>query len=124
MAPLFFIDISHSIVHITVDGRMDQHVVLDIIETFVSDARYQSQYGILFDVCKNDYFPSYSEVVSFYHEYHHRFSRKISGKMAFIVCTTLQYGIARMASTVLSSALPNVDVFLTKEEGLRWLQSP
>lgn len=102
---------------------MDQTGALAILESFTSDPAFRSEFGICFDVRKNHYFPGYHEVMSFYHEYHRRFSKRIKGKVAFIVNSNIQFGVARMASTVLSSVLPEMDVFRSADEGLQWLRS-
>lgn len=123
MAFNFFIEISGPIVLVTIEGRMDQNGALTVLESFTSDPAFRPEFGICYDVRMNHYFPAYLEVMSFYHEYSRRFHRRIKGKVAIIVNSNVQFGIARMATTVLSSILPQMEIFRTKEEGLRWLRS-
>jgi hypothetical protein len=115
--------ISDSLVMVTMEGYMDQAGALAIIESFSSDPAFRSELNICFDVRRNDHFPGYREVMSFSHEYRRRFQNKIRGKVAFIVESNIQYGVARMASTILSAALPEMDVFRSAEEGLQWLRT-
>ncbi len=119
----YSIEIIDPVVFITVEGNMDQLGAISIIEAFTADKAYQAHFGVCFDVRNNNYLPSYTEISSFYHEYRIRFRTIIKGKVAFIVNSKIQYGIARMASTILSSMLPHMEVFLSKDEGIRWLRS-
>lgn len=123
MAFTFSFEICGPIVLVTIEGRMDQNGALAVLESFTSDPAFQPEFGICYDVRMNHYFPPYPEVMSFYHEYSRRFHRRIRGRVAFIVNSNVQYGIARMATTILSSILPQMEIFRTKEEGLRWLRS-
>lgn len=118
----FSINIAGAIVTITVEGRMDQNGALTILESFTTHPEYRSQYGICFDVRKNTYLPGYTEVSSFYIEYRRQYKHRIAGKVAFIVNNPLQFGIARMASTILSSSLPDMEIFMSPDEALLWLR--
>jgi hypothetical protein len=123
MSFTFSFEICGPIVQVTIEGRMDQNGALAVLESFTSDPSFRPEFGICYDVRMNHYFPPYPEVMSFYHEYSRRFHRRIKGKVAIIVSSNVQYGIARMATTVLSSILPHMEIFRTKEEGLHWLRS-
>jgi hypothetical protein len=123
MSFTFSFEICGPIVQVTIEGRMDQNGALAVLESFTSDPAFRPEFGICYDVRMNHYFPAYLEVMSFSHEYGRRFRRKIKGKVAFIVNSNVQFGIARMATTILSSILPQMEIFRTKEEGLHWLRS-
>ncbi|MFZ4619827.1 MAG: hypothetical protein ACOYNS_04655 [Bacteroidota bacterium] len=118
----FSINIAGAIVTITVEGRMDQNSALTILDSFTTHPDFRSHYGICFDVRKNTYIPGYTEVSSFYIEYGRRYKHRITGKVAFIVNNPLQFGIARMASTILSASLPDMEIFMSSDEALRWLR--
>jgi hypothetical protein len=117
----FSYEFAGSIVIVTARGTMNQQEALEIIASITADPRFRPNFGICFDVRETTYLPSFGEVTSFYHEYNERFRTVIAGKLAFIVANKIQFGIARMSMTLLSSLLPQTDVFLSKEDGLRWL---
>lgn len=117
----FTYEIIGSIVVVTARGTMNQQEALEIITTIIADPRFRRYFGICFDVRETTYLPSFGEVASFYHEYKERFRDLIKGKLAFIVASKIQFGIARMSMTLLSPLLPQTDVFLSKDDGLRWL---
>lgn len=119
----FTIDIVDHDVIIRVSGALDQNHVLRIISSFTSHPSYRKDAGILFDVRETNYHPQYQEVFSFLTEYRVRFRPLITGKLAFLVRTGVQYGIARMSSTLLSSCLPDTEVFLSEDDAAAWLRS-
>lgn len=119
----FTISIVNEGVTIRVHGALDQAEVIRIIASFTSHPSYRQDAGILFDVRETNYHPQYHEVFSFLTEYRVRFRSLITGKLAFLVRNGVQYGIARMSSTLLSSYLPYTEVFLSEDDAAAWLHS-
>ncbi len=119
----FTIDIETEGITIRVHGALDQTEVIRIISSFTSHPLYRQDAGILFDVRGTNYHPQYHEVFSFLTEYRVRFRSMITGKLAFLVRNGIQYGIARMSSTLLSSYLPDTEVFLSEDDAAAWLRS-
>lgn len=116
-------EIVGTVIIVTARGTMNQHEALHIIGIITSDPLFRPHFGICFDVRNTTYLPRYSEVSSFYQVYREQFRDLIKGKLAFIVGSKIQFGIARMSMTILSSILPQSEVFLSKDDGLRWLRS-
>ena len=102
---------------------MDQAAAIRIIAALTSYPSYRRGNGILFDVRRTNYHPVYDEVFSFITEYRERFQPLITGKLAFLVRGSVQYGIGRMSATLLSPLLPDTEVFLSEEDAVLWLRS-
>ena len=117
----YSIETEQSLVKVDLYGKMNISDALNTLHAFTSDTLYQHHFGIIFDVRKTNYFPRYSEVYSFYQDYQNTYQEKIRGKIAMIVNSKIQYGIARMSSTILSGSNLNMEVFLSKEEAIQWL---
>ncbi len=111
-----------SLVTVRMTGRMDMNDALSAIETFTADRQFHVRDSIYFDVRQTDYLPRYGEVSTFYHVYRDTYRQKILGRVAIVVSSKLQYGIARMSSTIFAAINLNMEVFLSPEEALAWLK--
>jgi hypothetical protein len=116
------VDRETGILHVTRDGNITTHDEQDALRKRVKDPLIIPGIPVLVD-CRNVEPPDSTEVVTYLAQQITGLAAELQcGPVAIIVCTDVEYGMARMYMALTELAHPNTEVFRDYEEGLNWLK--
>lgn len=115
------IDEEKNIACIKLSGQLDKKSILDAFDSAVSDKRYKSGMGRLWDFRDADLSSLETSTVVEMTKYSTRFPPGINDvKVAFVTSRDFEYGLSRMFEMSSSSKTP-IGVFRTMEEAELWM---
>jgi hypothetical protein len=108
-------------VFIRFEGSGDFQKSVAGIMSVASDPGFKSNFDIVVDVCKMNYFPGITEVKDFA-EVLSSLKEKCSGKIALIVSSFFHYGIGMILAGILELNGIKLQVFRRLDEATHWLK--
>ena len=115
------IDEDKNLAYIKLSGQLNRKIILDAFDLTVSDKRYKSGMGRLWDFRDADLSSLESETVIEMAQYSKRFPPGINDvKVAFVASRDFEYGLSRMFEMSSESKTP-IMVFRTMEEAEKWM---
>ena len=115
------IDEEKNIAFIKLSGQLNREVILEAFDLTVSDKRYKSGMGRLWDFREADLSSIESKDIVEMAQYSLRFPSGINDvKVAFVTSSDLEYGLSRMFE-ISSGAKTPINVFRSIDEAEKWM---
>lgn len=115
------IDEEKNIAFIRLSGHLSRKIILDAFDSTISNKRYKSGMGRLWDFRDADLSSLDSETISEMAQYSLTFSSGINDvKVAFVTNSDLEFGLSRMFELSSGSKTP-IEVFRSLAEAEKWM---